>query len=59
MRVEQAAGDGELASRVQALIALGNLRSHRSLPLIQAAASERDPNVAQAAQDALIRIRAS
>lgn len=57
--LEQAAGDGELPSRVQALIALGNLRSHRSLPLIQAAASERDPNVAQAAQDALIRIRAS
>lgn len=57
--LEQAAGDGELASRVQALLALGNLRSHRSIPLIQAAASERDQNVARAAQDALLRIRAS
>jgi hypothetical protein len=57
--LERAAGDGELPARVQALIALGNLRSHRSIPLIQAAASERDPNVARAAQDALIRIRAS
>jgi len=57
--LEQAAGDGELPARVQALIALGSLRSHRSIPLIQAAASERDPNVARAAQDALMRIRAS
>jgi len=57
--LERAAGDDQLAPRVQALIALGNLRSFRSLPLLEAAAKEPDPDVARAAQDALMRIRAS
>jgi hypothetical protein len=57
--LEKVAGDGKLASRVQALVALGSLRSYRSVPLLQSAAKETDPDVARAAQDALARIKAS
>ena len=57
--LERAAADEALASRVQALIGLGNLRSYSSVPLLQSAAKESDPDVARAAQDALARIKAS
>ena len=56
--LEQAAADETLASRVQALDALGSLRSYSSVPLLQATAKEPDPDVARAAQDALARIKA-
>jgi hypothetical protein len=57
--LEQVASKQTAPARTQALEALGKLRSHRSLPLLQAAAQEEDPNVAQAALAALNRIKAS
>ena len=57
--LEQAAADETLGPRVQALIALGTLRSYSSVPLLQAAAKESDPDVSRAAQDSLARIKAS
>lgn len=57
--LEGAASDGEFPSRALALSALGSLRSYGSVPLLQSAAKEKDPDVARAAQDALARIKAS
>jgi HEAT repeat protein len=57
--LERAASDGEFPSRALALSALGSLRSYGSVPLLQSAAKEKDPDVARAAQDALARIKAS
>jgi hypothetical protein len=55
--LEQIASNPHTAARMMALEALGKLRSHRSLPLLKAAAQEDDPGVAQAALDALSRLK--
>jgi hypothetical protein len=57
--LEQIAANPHTAARTMALEALGKLRSHRSLPLLKAAAQEDDPSVAQAALDALNRLKVS
>lgn len=57
--LERLAADSSFSSRAQALEALGKLRSQRSVPLLQAAARERDPSVSRAALGALSRIKAS
>ena len=57
--LERIAADPAFSSRVQALEALGSLQSHRSLPLLMAAAKEKDPDVSRAALEALNRMKAS
>jgi hypothetical protein len=57
--LERVAADPDFSSRVQALEALGSLQSHRSLPLLMAAAKEKDPEVSRAALEALNRMKAS
>lgn len=56
--LEEVASRAGASGRFVALKALGNLRSHRSVEVLEAAAGDGDPVVAQAAQDALARIEA-
>jgi len=56
--LEDVAGRSGSAARTVALEALGNLRSRRSVTVLESAAEDRDPTVAKAAFDALTRIKA-
>lgn len=56
--LEDVAGRSGSAARAVALEALGNLRSRRSVNVLESAAEDRDPTVAKAAFDALTRIKA-
>jgi hypothetical protein len=56
--LEEVAGRSGSAARAVALEALGNLRSRRSVSVLESAAEDRDPTVARAAFDALARIKA-
>ncbi len=56
--LEDVAGRSGSASRAVALEALGNLRSRRSVSVLESAAEDSDPTVAKAAFDALTRIKA-
>ncbi|MGH9322029.1 MAG: CHAT domain-containing protein [Vicinamibacteria bacterium] len=56
--LEEMAGRSGSAARTVALEALGNLRSRRSVSVLESAAEDRDPTVAKAAFDALTRIKA-
>jgi hypothetical protein len=56
--LEEVAGRSGSAPRAVALEALGNLRSRRSVSVLESAAEDRDPTVAKAAFDALTRIKA-
>jgi hypothetical protein len=56
--LEEVAGRSGSAARAVALEALGNLRSRRSVSVLETAAEDRDPAVARAAFDALTRIKA-
>jgi hypothetical protein len=56
--LEDVAGRSGSAARTVALEALGNLRSRRSVSVLESAAEDRDPNIAKAAFDALTRIKA-
>jgi hypothetical protein len=55
--LEEVAGRSGSAARTVALEALGNLRSRRSVAVLESAAEDRDPTVAKAAFDALTRIK--
>ena len=57
--LESIAAKAGTPARSVAVEALGNLRSHRSVPLLESAAEDQDPTVARAAADALARIKAS
>jgi hypothetical protein len=56
--LEDVAGRSGSPARAVALEALGNLRSRRSVSVLESAAEDRDPTVAKAAFDALTRIKA-
>ncbi len=56
--LEEVAGRSGSPARPVALEALGNLRSRRSVSVIESAAEDQDPTVAKAAFDALTRIKA-
>ncbi len=56
--LEDIAGRTGSAARAVALEALGNLRSRRSVSVLEAAAEDQNPTVAKAAFDALTRIKA-
>ncbi len=56
--LEEVAGRSGSAARPVALEALGNLRSRRSVSVLESAAEDHDPTVAKAAFDALTRIKA-
>jgi hypothetical protein len=56
--LEEVAGRAGSAARPVALEALGNLRSRRSVSVLESAAEDHDPTVAKAAFDALTRIKA-
>ena len=58
VELEEVAGRSGSPSRAVALEALGNLRSRRSVSVLESAAEDRDPTVAKAAFDALTRIKA-
>lgn len=55
--LEDVAGRSGSPARTVALEALGNLRSRRSVAVLESAAEDRDPTVAKAAFDALTRIK--
>jgi hypothetical protein len=55
--LERVAANVSSPARPQALEALGELRSRRSIPLLKAAVLEKDPVIARAALDALGRIK--
>jgi HEAT repeat protein len=55
--LEEVAGRTGSAARPVALEALGNLRSRRSVAVLESAAEDRNPTVAKAAFDALTRIK--
>ncbi len=57
--LEDIASRSESLARAVALEALGNLRSRRSVSVLESAAEDRDPAVAKAAFDALTRIKTS
>jgi hypothetical protein len=56
--LEEVASRAGSAPRAVAVEALGNLRSRRSVAVLETAAEDRDPVVAKAAFDALSRIKA-
>ena len=56
--LEEVAGRSGSAARSVALEALGNLRSRRSVSVLESAAEDRNPSIAKAAFDALTRIKA-
>jgi hypothetical protein len=55
--LEDVAGRSGSAARAVALEALGNLRSRRSVAVLESAAEDHNPTVAKAAFDALTRIK--
>jgi CHAT domain/HEAT repeats len=57
--LEDIASRPESLARAVALEALGNLRSRRSVSVLESAAEDRNPTVAKAAFDALTRIKTS